>query len=288
GVKVPDFKKIDSAADLYKFVQTFGFPVVVKPIYGSGSVDTTVLRNRQDVWNFLAKGLPDHLEVESFIEGDMYHIDGLILDEEIVLSWPSRYINGCLAFQDHQFLGSLQLELKNPLTRRLTDFVQKALAALPVPNTTTFHAEVFHTPDDELVFCEVASRTGGAMVREATAQTFGFDINEVCVKAQCGLEFHIPEVDNNPDRLSGWLLIPPKDGVLKEIKPAPAADWIAKQNISAQAGDRFHGSSSSVDAIASCLIIGRTEAELRGRISRLATWFHDHTVWEKNSDVCAI
>lgn len=126
------------------------------------------------------------------------------------------------------------------------------------------------------------------MVREATAQTFGFDINEVCVKAQCGLEFHIPEVDNNPDRLSGWLLIPPKDGVLKEIKPAPAADWIAKQNISAQAGDRFHGSSSSVDAIASCLIIGRTEAELRGRISRLATWFHDHTVWEKNSDVCAI
>ncbi|XSC72155.1 hypothetical protein P5609_001680 [Bacillus licheniformis] len=77
----------------------------------------------------------------------------------------------------------------------------------------------------------MASRTGGAMVREATVQTFGFDINEVCVKAQCGLEFHIPEVDNNPDRLSGWLLIPPKDGVLKEIKPAPAADWIAKQNI---------------------------------------------------------
>ncbi|MDI5791200.1 hypothetical protein PO124_30735 [Bacillus licheniformis] len=36
-------------------------------------------------------------------------------------------------------------------------------------------------------------------------------------------------MDNNPDRLSGWLLIPPKDGVLKEIKPAPAADWIAKQ-----------------------------------------------------------
>nr|MDH3162378.1 ATP-grasp domain-containing protein [Bacillus licheniformis] len=129
GVKVPDFKKIDSAADLYTFVQTFGFPVVVKPIYGSGSVDTTVLRNRQDVWNVLAKGLPDHLEVESFIEGDMYHIDGLILDEEIVLSWPSRYINGCLAFQDHQFLGDLQLELKNPLTWRLTDFVQKALVA---------------------------------------------------------------------------------------------------------------------------------------------------------------
>ncbi|QHZ49235.1 ATP-grasp domain-containing protein [Bacillus sp. NSP9.1] len=288
GVRVPDFKKIDSAADLSMFVQTFGFPVIVKPVYGSGSVDTTVLRNRQDMWDFLAKGLPDHLEVEVFIEGDMYHIDGLILGGETILSWPSRYINGCLAFQEQQFLGSLQLERKNPLTRRLIDFVQKVLDALPVPETTTFHAEVFHTPDDELVFCEVASRTGGAMVREATAQTFGFDINEVCVKAQCGLDFHIPEMNNGPRHLSGWLLIPPKDGVLKEIKAAPSAGWLAKQHISAQPGDRFHGSSSSVDAIASCLVTGRTEAELSGSIDRLAMWFQDHTVWGKASDVYTI
>lgn len=199
GVRVPNFKKIETAADVYTFIQSSGFPIVIKPVYGSGSVDTAVLTNRQEMLGFLSNGLQDHLEVESFIEGDMYHIDGLILEGEVVLSWPSRYINGCLAFQSGRFLASNQLEPANPLASRLTSFVQKALDALPVPETMTFHAEVFHTPEDELVFCEIASRTGGAMVREATAQAFGFDINEVCVRAQCGLKSNIPKgIDKGP------------------------------------------------------------------------------------------
>ncbi|MCF2132233.1 ATP-grasp domain-containing protein [Strepomyces sp. STD 3.1] len=284
GINVPNFKKIESALDLYSFVQTHGYPVIVKPIDGSGSESTSVLRNREDMLDYLAFGIANNLEVESFVEGDMYHIDGLILNNEVVLNWPSRYVNGCLAFQNDQFLGSYQLEYDNPLTSRLIEFVEKVLGALPTPEITTFHAEVFHTPDDNLVFCEIASRTGGAMVREAIQQGFGFDINQVCVQVQCGLNVNIPDnstLRNGPKLLSGWLLIPPKVGILKSLPTVPFEDWIIKQKISAKPGQTFDGSSSSVDAVASYLVVGNSEEELNNRINQLATWFNESAVWEK-------
>ncbi|MEH6974949.1 hypothetical protein [Bacillus sp. JJ675] len=82
--------------------------------------------------------------------------------------------------------------------------------------------------------------------------------------------------------LSGWMLIPPKAGVLKDIPPIPSFDWITKHKLSAKPGQAFQGSSSSVDAIVSCLVTGKTEDELKTRIHQLAKWFDDKIVWEKS------
>ncbi|MBL4963510.1 ATP-grasp domain-containing protein [Bacillus halotolerans] len=286
GIPVPPYRKIESSVDLYLFVQQFGFPVVVKPIDGSGSVGTKVLKNESDMMEYLSKGLSENMEAETFVDGDMYHIDGMLIDGQMTLNWPSRYINGCLAFQEEQFLASYQLGADNPLTSRLTDIVEKALKALPSPKTTTFHAEVFHTPDDKLVFCEIASRTGGGLIREATQQGFGFDLNEVCVKKQCGLSYDIPndsQLKRGPKQLSGWILIPPKHGRLVKVPSIPFENWITKQKISAKEGEIFQGASSSVDVVSSYLIKGDSEDVLINRIHQVASWCSENMIWEGQS-----
>ncbi|MCY7886617.1 ATP-grasp domain-containing protein [Bacillus spizizenii] len=286
GIPVPHYRKIESPVDLYLFVQQFGFPVVVKPIDGSGSVDTKVLKNEKDMMKYLSKGLDGNVEVETFVDGDMYHIDGLMIDGHITLNWPSRYINGCLAFQEEQFLASYQLGADNPLTSRLIGIVEKALKALPSPKTTTFHAEVFHTPDDKLVFCEIASRTGGGLIREAIQQGFGFDLNEVCVKKQCGLPYDIPDYSQlkiGPKQLGGWILIPPKYGRLVKIPSIPFENWVTKQKVSAREGEVFQGASSSVDVVSSYLIKGNSEDVLINRIHQVASWCSENMIWEGKS-----
>ncbi|MED4292227.1 ATP-grasp domain-containing protein [Priestia megaterium] len=281
-INVPTFSRIESAIDIYNFIKKNSYPVVIKPIDGMGSIGATVLHNDKELMNYLTNGLKPNMEIETFVEGDMYHIDGLILNEKVVHCWPSKYVNGCLAFHQEDILGSYQLDPSNPLTKKLISFTKDVLEALPTPENTSFHAEVFHTPNDELVFCEIASRTGGGLVRQAIQQGFGFDINQLVVEAQCDLEVNFPRhlVGKGPSSPSGWLLIPPKKGRLKKIPTAPSIDWVKKKEISAKLNQEFDGSTSSVDAIAGFCIVGTSEKQLNSRIQDLAVWFNKSTVWE--------
>lgn len=130
GLAVPGFQKIGSPLDLYDFIRNHGYPVVVKPADGMGSTNTAVLRNENEFMDYLTAGWVPDLEVEKFIAGEeMYHIDGLVLNGEIVHCWPSRYINGCLAFQEGTCNGSYLLGTDNPSTSRLIQFVTHVLDA---------------------------------------------------------------------------------------------------------------------------------------------------------------
>lgn len=47
---------------------------------------------------FLVNGFDKNLEVECFVDGDMYYIDGLYEKNKMLLYSLFCYINGCLVF----------------------------------------------------------------------------------------------------------------------------------------------------------------------------------------------
>lgn len=57
---------------------------MVKPRKGYGSVQTTVIKSEEEYQKFLKEGFnfpldsPLGLEVEQFVDGPMYHIDGML------------------------------------------------------------------------------------------------------------------------------------------------------------------------------------------------------------------
>ena len=55
----------------------------------------------------------------------------------------------------------------------------QCLTALDVPRASTFHAEAWRTPRDELVLCEVASRTGGGEIGAEISELFQVKLNSV-------------------------------------------------------------------------------------------------------------
>lgn len=279
GINVPSFQKIDSAIDLYNFAEENGYPIIVKPRDGSGSEGVHKLATLEELKRFVENHQLNNLEVESFVEGDMYHIDGLYLQREVVFSWPSKYINGCLSHKNEGYNGSYLLGEHNPLTPRLNTFISKVIQALPSPDHMAFHAEVFVTPDNQLVFCEIACRRGGGYIAETIDQAFGIDLTKLSVQSQCGINVSLPKNIDKPSIQSGFLLIPCRNGEIVEIPKEFPQEWITKYDIYGKQGDRFTAAESSLDIVASFLVKGDSEVQVQQRINELAKWFEFNTKW---------
>lgn len=190
NISVPEFAAVDSVIDIILFIEKHGYPVVIKPRRGYGSVNTTLIMSEKDLKQFLEtlEISLNNFEIEKYIDGEMYHIDGLFYNRKLQFLWPSKYVNTVMNFKKNTFIAGYSLDPKNKLVSRLQQFVTDALVALNGPKTYPFHAEVWHTKDDKLVFCEVACRTGGGGIPNQIKELFGIDLHKIHAKAQCDIE----------------------------------------------------------------------------------------------------
>jgi len=282
-------KKIESVTDILQFIEVHGYPVVIKPIRGMGSINTHIVKTEEDLAKVLAKGISFgcdgviDLEIEKFVVGDMYHIDGFVYNGEIKIMWPSKYINTCVGYLEEPFLGSYTLESKNPLTHRLQKCTESILRSLDSPPSFSFHVEIFYTPNDNFVFCEAACRTGGAKVCDAILELFEVNLNKAIVQAQCEDECTSPlpshYTDVVPQRNTGWIVIYPKVGKIKSIsKTCPYSDFAIDYEISPKRD--FTHIEHCTDALSSFLITGENEEKIIGNINRSVEWFLKTTIWE--------
>lgn len=276
-VNTPEFRKIKDVFDLFNFIKEFGYPFVLKPTDGSGSVGVKIVKDSKDLDRILENGINENLMVETFIEGEMYHVDGLYEDGNLLLSVPSLYINGCLAFHEENYLASVMLE-KGELHDRLNNTVRNVLEILPTPShSIAFHAEFFLTPENELVFCEIASRVGGGMISETLEIVKGVDILSESIKSQCNLPTNFSVIDGG---LGGWICIPPKRGTLLNINTDIPFDWVKECYIKeSNIGKKFEGASSSADSIVSLVITGDSSREIIKRFEIVSNWFEENCKW---------
>jgi phosphoribosylaminoimidazole carboxylase (NCAIR synthetase) len=283
GIAVADWIALTDTPGLLAFVERAGLPIVVKPQNGAGSFNVQVLRRASDLEAFIAKGFTPPLDirpnmmVESFVTGKTYHIDGLVLDGETRLNWPSVYATASLEFLDNdgEANASYLLHPENPLTARLQRFVQTVLDAFPTPQHCTFHAEVFHTDDDELVLCEIASRTGGARINDTLAACFGVNISEQWARAECGLTPSFSGTCTAPLRLGGWVLVAPRPGVVDRCPASCDLPGLVDFAPNVAVGQTLSSPKAATECIASFVFQADSEASSKQTIAACRRWFYD-------------
>lgn len=287
GISVPVCRAIHNPMDVLSFVQVHGLPVVIKPILGAGAVNTHIVRTQEqleallDSVLFASADLSPGLEIETYVAGHMYYIDGFRLNGVLRAIWPSRYLNTCHDFSHGSVLGSFTLGPENPLAERLCSFTRRVLRALPTPETTAFHCEVFHTPSDEIVLCEVASRVGGPRTPELFEHALGFDLVDAFIRGQAGLMSSKPFSVSapTPSRLGGELLLPTPGGTLTAAPESCSLPGVLHYALGAELGQSYAPSQDVGDFIASVLFSARSEDEMMRQIRGVADWFSARTVW---------
>jgi hypothetical protein len=280
GIKVPIYSKVDSIFDVIEFIEKNAYPVVVKPVRGAGSFRTVKLTSSDDLNKLSEKGFFNcdyitDLGVEKFIDGTMYHIDGLIVNGEVVVSYPSKYVGHCYEVTSAlKSFGSIMLDYYNPLTKELINYAKKVLLALPTPKNTAFHLEVFSEHSTgELVFCEIASRVGGIFVRDHFIKAFGIDLGKEYLRLSAGLplEVNLSDIPSKPLCSVGFIGVPSCMGRIAAVPKKPDYAWLLKYNFEGEVGMKLSKAESVNELLVIASFVGASEDELVSRYHLLST-----------------
>ncbi|MFI6048905.1 acetyl-CoA carboxylase biotin carboxylase subunit family protein [Streptomyces violascens] len=262
------FARLDSVVELTGFIAEFGYPVVVKPVKQGGSRDISVLRGEDDLVAFSRTPWREDLMVEEFVEGQMYHVDAVLGDGFRFVA-SSRYLRSCLGVFSGENSGSLQLHPEDAFAKRLEEFFDRTLDAFEVPPTSAYHLEVFHTPDDELVLCEIASRVGGDRIPALTRATYGVDLHTAALRLSCDLPVD-PPATTPPAAVHGSISILPQ-GRPVSLPGRPPFPWVTHYEVNEQlAPDAVTLHSAS--HLCFVIVRGADTAEVEERLLEAEAW----------------
>lgn len=204
------------------------FPLVAKPRSYAGSHGIQILENQNELnsllnrlnketdnnyisgGNFSEFSLLDY-EFEEYISGEIYHLDGLVKNKEILFFQPSKYIGKCIEFLNEKPLGSIFVTDKNEC-KAWFEFTEKINQRLNIPDGA-FHLEAFLTPKGERVFLEIGIRPGGALIIPTIFHTWGIHLEELHLALQFGENIKIP---TKPIIPFGGYCVFPKKYMIKE------------------------------------------------------------------------
>lgn len=154
---------------------------VLKPRDGAGSAGVEVFASYRDALDRVEarstdgdRGIafPDTQELEEFIEGDVWHVDGYLHEGVPVLIQSSRYVGTCLEFELGGPSGSIQYPAPD-----LERWAVECLHALGA-GSLTFHLEAIMTATGP-VFLEVAARCGGGYIADMLEFRHGIRVHHI-------------------------------------------------------------------------------------------------------------
>lgn len=286
GIPHAECSAAESVWDLLELADRVGYPVVVKPRRGAGSVGVEILRSADEVADFgrrhpeLDADEPCDLMVERHVENTMMHVDGVWADGDFAMVCASSHgTSTWLNFHVAQPVTSVMLDLDGELHGRCVELVRRTLQALPTPSPTIFHVELFLEGDDLLVN-EVACRLGGAKIHRAMEATHDRSMIDLYLGLLGGrLD---PGARLSRRRSAGWIIFPPREGTVLSLPDVPPFDGVEELRTSARVGDRLERATVSTDAILTAVVVGADEATVRQRVEEVRRWFDDNAVVESS------
>ncbi|MEM9835929.1 MAG: ATPase [Bacteroidota bacterium] len=178
GIPVPKFSALFNDIALTEFANSIEYPCLVKPRGEASATGIKKVHSADELWvhvHSLGDQRQDYL-VEQFRPGDVYHVDSISHDGDLVFCQVSRYLSTPFEVAHG---GGIFRSVSVPydhdeahLLRRLTADVMQAFGM----QFSASHTEFIRTGDGKFVFLETASRVGGAHLAEMVEAATGISL----------------------------------------------------------------------------------------------------------------
>ena len=177
-VRVPAFVHVLNEARLHEFCARAPPPWVLKPRMAAGTIGISKVASEAELWP-LIDGLGDRASyylLEQFVPGDVYHVDSVVYERDVLASIASRY--GRPPFDVSHSGGVFTTEL---IERGGDDdgvlqaFNREVLRTLGLVRGVS-HTEFIKGKDGLWYFLETSARVGGAHIVELVEAATGMNL----------------------------------------------------------------------------------------------------------------
>jgi phosphoribosylaminoimidazole carboxylase (NCAIR synthetase) len=170
----------ESADEAAAFANKVGFPVVVKPPAGAGSIATFKADDEESLRDAVSKAAPRHGDpalIEEFIVGDEYSLETISINGKAVWHSLTHYYPNPLDVVRNKWIQWCVVsprEVDDAKYDDIRDAGSRALQALGMETGLT-HMEWFRRRDGSIAISEVAARPPGAQITTLNSRAHDID-----------------------------------------------------------------------------------------------------------------
>ncbi len=178
GLYVPEFTSVINHPQLAAFMLEVPPPWVLKPRQDASAIGIRKVHSAEEVWALLeALGDRAHWHLlERFVPGDIYHVDGIVSEREVVFAQAHKYGRSPMALmQGGGVFSTRSLDRAGEESQMLLRLHAQLAPALGMVRGVT-HAEFIRAHEDgRYYFLEIAARVGGAFIAEVVECSAGLN-----------------------------------------------------------------------------------------------------------------
>lgn len=178
GISVPEFSSIFNDAKLHQFTQDVAGPWVLKPRSEASASGIIKINSADELWPAVETLGNERYKflLEAFKPGDVYHVDCLVYNKEIVFSCFSKYLSPPMKVShEGGVFRTKTLAKDSEEAMGLEKINKEVLDKFGIQNGAT-HSEYIRGIDGQYYFLETSSRVGGAHIPDMVEAATGVNI----------------------------------------------------------------------------------------------------------------
>jgi biotin carboxylase len=178
NIRVPDFVPVVNHGDIQYYLDHVPGPWVLKPRQEASAIGIKKIHAGEELWPVLEQ-LGDKQStylLEKFVPGDVYHVDSVVSENEVVFSNVSKYGKPPMNVAHGGVFTTFTVPRESEDDSALRAINLDLIAALGLLRGVA-HAEFIKAKaDGEFYFLECAARVGGAYINEMVESATGINL----------------------------------------------------------------------------------------------------------------
>jgi len=177
-IRVPDFVPVVNHSDIQYYLDHVPGPWVLKPRQEASAIGIKKIHAPGELWPLLEQlgDKQSNYLVERFVPGDVYHVDSVVSENEVVFANVSKYGKPPMNVAHGGVFTTFTVPRRGEDDRSLRDTNRELIGALGLLRGVS-HAEFIRAHSDgEFYFLECAARVGGAYISEMVETATGINL----------------------------------------------------------------------------------------------------------------
>jgi len=177
-IRVPDFVPVVNHGDIRYYLDHVPGPWVLKPRQEASAIGIKKIGSADELWPLLEQlgDKQSNFLVEKFVPGDVYHVDSVVSENEVVFSNVSRYGKPPMNVAHGGVFTSFTVPRGSADDAELRALNVDLIGSLGLLRGVS-HAEFIRAhADGQLYFLECAARVGGAYINEMVEAATGINL----------------------------------------------------------------------------------------------------------------